>query len=166
VYDFALADRGITQHPAAKVSADVLRELMTDDELNRYSPGDLVTKAMRIEISRRGGLGVDILAKEEAARNYPAVKEHGRVIDAETRLVVVDERLKALLSARRPVSFRTLLSGSVQLWATRIEKLKLRELPGRHDLYVWDDIYEPEFLGYMAGVLRNDRFIREGGAII
>jgi hypothetical protein len=139
---------------------------MAAGELNRYSPGDLVTKAMRIEISRRGGLGADTLSKEEAARNYPAVKDQGRVIDAETRLVVVDERLKALLSAHRPVSFRSLLSGSVQLWATKIEKLGLREFPGRHDLYVWNDAYDPEFLGYMAGVLRNDRFLREGGAII
>jgi CRISPR-associated endonuclease/helicase Cas3 len=170
VYDFALdRSHGITEHPAARVSADVLRELMATGALNQGRPGDLVTKAMRDEISRRGGLGADTLSKVEAARNYPAVKEHGRVIDAETRLVVVDERLKALLSARRPVrpvSFRSLLSGSVQLWATKIEKLKLREFPGRRDLYVWDDIYEPDFLGYMAGVLRNDRFFAEGGAII
>ena len=166
VYDFALADQSITQHPAAKVSAQVLRELMEAGELNRRSPGDIVTSAMRIELSRYGGLGVNALSKEEAAKNYPAVSEHGRVIEADTRVVVVDERLKTLLSERQLVSFRSLLNGSVQLWATKIEKLGLREFPGRHDLYVWNDLYEPEFLGYMAGVLRNDRFLNEGGAVI
>ena len=101
VYDFALADRSITQHPAAKVSAQVLRELMARDELNQSSPGDLVTNAMRDEIARRGGLGADALSKEEASRNYPEVSSLGRVIEAETRIVVVDERLKALLTERR-----------------------------------------------------------------
>jgi CRISPR-associated endonuclease/helicase Cas3 len=166
VYDFSLGDDGITQHPAARVSAHVLRELIATGELNRRSPGDLVTNAMRAELAGRGGLGADALAKEEAARNYPAVSAAGRVIQAETRIVVVDERLKALLTERRVVSFRFLLRGSVQLWATKIEKLGLKELPGRHDLYVWNDAYEPEFLGYMAGVLRNERFLREGGGVI
>jgi len=166
VYDFALADESITQHPAAKVSAQVLRELMAEGELNRSSPGDIVTNAMRAELALRGGLGADALAKEEAGRNYPAVSANGRVIEAETRIVVVDERLKALLAERRAVSFRFLLRGSVQLWATKIEKLGLKELPGRRDLYIWNDAYEPEFLGYMAGVLRNDRFLSEGGAVI
>ncbi len=166
VYDFALADRSITQHPAAKVSAQVLRELMARDELNQSSPGDLVTNAMRDEIARRGGLGADALSKEEASRNYPEVSSLGRVIEAETRIVVVDERLKALLTERRTISFRLLLRGSVQLWAAKIEKLGLKELPGHHDLYAWNDIYEPEFLGYMAGVLRNERFLIEGGAVI
>ncbi len=166
VYDFALSDVGITQHPAAKVSAQVLRELMASGELNRGSPGDLVTNAMRAELAVRGGLGTDALFKAEAARNYPAVSEHGRVIDAETRIVVVDERLKTLLVERRPISFRLLLRGSVQLWATKIEKLGLSQSPGHQDLYVWNDAYEPEFLGYMVSVLRNEQFLRDGGAII
>jgi CRISPR-associated endonuclease/helicase Cas3 len=166
VYDFALADAGITQHPAATISAEVLRDLMADGELNRSSPGNIVTKAMRAELALLGGLGADALAQAEAARNYPDVSVHGSVINAETRIVVVDERLKTLLTERRTVSFRFLLRGSVQLWSTKIEKLGLRKLPGRHDLFAWNDAYEPEFLGYMAGVLRNDRFLREGGAVI
>ncbi|HEX4959325.1 MAG TPA: DEAD/DEAH box helicase [Thermoanaerobaculia bacterium] len=166
VYDFALSDDDITQHPAAKVSAQVLRELMANGEMNRGNPGDIVTNAMRAELAIRGDLDTDMLSKAETARNYPAVSEHGRVIDAETRIVVVDERLKILLAERRPISFRLLLRGSVQLWATKIEKLGLSQFPGRHDLYVWNDAYEPEFLGYMVGVLRNERFLRDGGAII
>lgn len=63
VYDFALDDVGITRHPGASVSADVLRELMNADELNRRNPADVVTKAMREELSARGGLGADPLLK-------------------------------------------------------------------------------------------------------
>jgi CRISPR-associated endonuclease/helicase Cas3 len=166
VYDFALDDVGITQHPAASVSAEVLRQLLAADELNRRDPSDLVTRAMREELSIRGGLGADTLVKAEVERNYPAVKEEGRVIRAETRIVVVDDQLKKQIVERQPVGFRALLRGSVEIWATKIDRLGLRPLPGRRDLFAWDDAYEADFLGYMAGVLRNQRFLQEGGAVI
>jgi CRISPR-associated endonuclease/helicase Cas3 len=166
VYDFALEGDGITQHPAADVSSNVLLDLMAKGELDSGNPSDIVTKAMRRELSERGGLGSDFLVKAEAARDYPKVKELGRVIEADTRLVIVDHHLQNRLIKRGPVSFRTLLRGSVQLWATKIEKLGLEPLPGRRDLYVWNNAYDPDFLGYMEGVLRTRAFIAEGGAII
>lgn len=166
VFDFAIAGDGITQHPAAEVSAEVLRELMTKDELNRRNPADVVTAAMRQELAAWGGLGADALVKAESAKDYPKVMELGRVIDADTRLVVVSRRLQKRLIQRKPVSFRALLRGSVQLWAEKIAKLDLEPLPGRHDLYAWNDAYDPEFLGYMKGVLRTQQFFADGGAII
>lgn len=166
VYDFALDGEGITQHPAATVSADVLHRLLVADELNCGKPADIVTKAMREELSIRGGFDTDPLVNAESARNYPKVKELGRVIDADTRLVVVDSRVKKRLAQRRPVGFRTLLRGSVQLWAAKIDKLGLEPLFGRGDMYVWNDAYDPDFLGYMAGVLRNVEFLAAGGAVI
>lgn len=166
VYDFALDGDGITQHPGARNSADVLRELMLDGELNSLNPSDLVTKAMRREISVSGGLGSDPLLKAEASRDYPAVSEHGRVIVADTRLVVIDGELKKKLVERQPVRLMELLGSSVQMWATKIDKLGLEELPGRPELYAWNGPYEPDFLGYMAGVLQNVQFLREGGAVI
>lgn len=166
VYDFALDDAGITRHPGAAVSADVLRELMGTDELNRRNPADVVTKAMREELSARGGLGADPLLKAEAARDYPAVKLHGRVIDADTRLVVVDEDVKRRIAEWQPVDFQELLRGSVQLWAVRIEKLGLPLLPGRGEIYAWNHAYDSDFLGYMAGVLRLQRFLNDPEALI
>ena len=90
IYDFAITGDGITQHPAADTSSTVLLDLMNRGELNSGNPSDVVTKAMRRELSECGGLGADLLRNAEAARNYPKVKELGRVIDAGTRLVVVD----------------------------------------------------------------------------
>jgi CRISPR-associated endonuclease/helicase Cas3 len=166
VFDFSLIGDGITQHPAACVSADVLREFLVSDRLNHEAPAQLVTHAMREELNRIGGLGTDLLLKAEDARNYPAVKKQGRVIDSDTRLVVIDARLKSRLADRRPVSFRLLLRGSVQIWAYKIEQLGLEAVPGREDLYQWNDAYESHFLGYMAGVLRNREFFKNGGAVI
>lgn len=173
VFDFALAGDGITQHPAAAVSADVLRELMSTDEINRRSPADVVTDAMRRELSMAGGLGADELLKAEGARDYPGVKEHGRVIAADTRIVVIDGDLRRRIVewSRNPASteridFNDLLRGSVQIWARKIDTLRLELLPGRRELYAWNGLYEPEFLGYMAGVLRNQDFLKQGGAVI
>lgn len=166
VYDFSLTGEGTTQHPGAAVSGDVLRELMSRGELNRKNPADIVTSAMCEELRRIGGIGSDPLVKSEAARDYPAVAEHGKVIDADTRLVVVEPRLKTRLIKRQYVSSRMLLRGSVQLWANKIEKLDLELLPGHRELYVWTDGYDSEFLGYMAGILRDMRFFAETGGII
>ncbi len=166
VYDFAIADKGITQHPAANTSADVLRSFLDADKLNTDTPADVVTAAMREELRRTGGLGADLLVKAESERDYPKVEELGRVIDADTRFVVIDPVLKDLLRERVPVDSKTLLRGSVQLWAYKIDQLKLEVVSGREDIYAWNDTYDPEFLGYMAGVLKLEEFMDSGGAVI
>jgi CRISPR-associated endonuclease/helicase Cas3 len=164
VYDFAIAGEGITQHPAANVSAEVLRDLMGKDRLNLEKPADLVTLAMREELKRNGGLPFDLLLKAEAERDYPKVKELSRIIDADTRFVVIEPSLKELLRKHMPVDFKTLLEGSVQIWAHKIGILGLELLPGRKDIYAWNDTYDPDFLGYMSGVLKNEQFMRDNKA--
>lgn len=166
VYDFALVGEGIKQHPAANVSAEVLRDLMGKDRLNRDNPADLVTLAMREEMKCNGGLPSDLLLKAESERDYPKVKELARVIEADTRFVVIDPYLIALLRKHMPIKFRSLLEGSVQMWAYKIDKLGLEQLPGRRDIYAWNDTYDPDFLGYMSGVLRNEQFMRDNKAWI
>lgn len=166
VYDFALSGPGVTQHPCASVSSDVLRELLAADELNRGDPAQVVTMAMHRELSALGGLGHDGLTKAEEARDYPAVAQHGRVIQADTRLVVVQPRLKKRLRAHHAVSFADLLRGSVQIWSTRIDALRLEPLPGRRELYGWDYAYDPDFVGYMAGVLANEQLRGDPGVCI
>ncbi len=166
VYDFALDDAGITRHPAAEVSADVLYGLIASNEMNYRNPADLVTRAMREELSMRGGLGSDPLRKAETARNYPAVSRYGRVIEADTRFVVVKEQLKQRIAERQPISFDELLHGSVQIWAAKISKLRLAPIPGRRDVYSWRYQYDPDFLGYMAGVFRIEEFMADPEALI
>lgn len=166
VYDFALDGMGITRHPGAAVSAGILREFMSAGEMNRASPAEVVTRAMREELSAMGGLGADPLMKAEAARDYPSVKRLGRVINADTRLAVVDEDVKRRIAEWQPVRFHELLRGSVQLWATKISKLGLAALPGRSEIYAWNHDYDPDFLGYMAGVFKLQSFMNDPEALI
>jgi hypothetical protein len=64
------------------------------------------------------------------------------------------------------VSFQELLRGSVQLWATKIGKLGLTALPGRGEVYAWNQDYDPDFLGYMAGVLKLQKYMSDPEALI
>ncbi|OHD17295.1 MAG: hypothetical protein A2Y38_25355 [Spirochaetes bacterium GWB1_59_5] len=166
VYDFALTGEGVTQHPAATVSGCVLADLLGKGVLTRISPADVVTLAMRAELKAYGGLPSDLLLKAGSERDYPKVRELGRVIPTDTRLVVVDPYLKVLLEKHEPVSLKSLLEGSVQIWASKIEKLGLEPLPGRQEIFAWNDVYDPDFLGYMSGVLRNEEFLRAKDAWI
>lgn len=165
VYDFAITGGGTTQHPGAAVSAAILRELMVADALNHAVPADLVTCAMRRELLTGGPLAENALLKAEAERDYPRAQEAGRVIDADTRLVVVADELRERLERREPTSFSSLMNGSVQLWASRIEKLGLEPLAGRDDIYVWNDLYDRDFLGIMAGLLRTAKLLAAGGIV-
>lgn len=165
VIDFALTGPGITQHPGASGSSDILRDFMSNNLLNTMSPADVVTRALVDELRYRGGLSSELLEAEKQ-RDYPRVQDLGRVIQADTRFVVVDKFLQEALGRRDQIDFKALLQGSVQLWARKIDKLRLQSVPGRADIYAWNYEYDPKFLGYMDGVLKLDRFLAEGGAII
>ncbi|MEN6439228.1 MAG: hypothetical protein ABFD97_11685, partial [Syntrophobacter sp.] len=168
VYDFALSGAWITQHPAAAVSAEVLRDLMDRGELNKTSPADIVTEAMKQELRYSGSLPSDLIQAEKE-KNYPKVEELGRVIDTDTRFVIIDPRLEEALRNHEKVDFNSLLRGSVQMWSNKINSLGLKQITryGRaSDMYSWEYEYDPDFLGYMAGVLRHETFLSEGGAII
>lgn len=166
VYDFALSDQGITKHPAAGASADILLDFMKRDMLNTENPADIVTKSMRAELKDQGGLQSDPLVKAEKVKNYPKVQELGRVIDADTRFVVIDPKVKASLTKRERVGFNSLMRGSIQLWSNAIDKLGLEPIYGRREIYFWNDVYDPDFLGYMSAVIRNEEIMSDDGAWI
>lgn len=156
VYDFIVDQgNGITRHPAARYSAAVLARQFENGSFSsdEFDPAALATAAIADEIRDRGGLGHDKLAEAERHRDYPGVAEDGRVINADTRLVVIDPVLRDRLTARSRVPFRDLLLGSVQIWATNIERLGLVPVDGRTDIYWFPYRYDPDFLGYMAGLL-------------
>lgn len=166
VYDFDVQGDLITPNPSATTSSQILRRLLNHDALNGRDPAEIVTDAIRDEVRITGNRDARQLCTAEEHSDYPSVAAQGRVIDADTRIVVVDENLIHLLEMNRPVPFRSLLSRSVQLWATKISKLGLEALPGHKELYRWPMDYDPAFLGIMAGVLGNAEFAIAGGYIV
>lgn len=168
VHDFTIShvDK-LKAHPAAKIPADILARLFEQGKFGgQIDPAEVVTLAMRMEMRQRSsGYRIDLLVDAENERRYPDVAAQGRVIDADTRLVVVDPMLRDRLVERGKVTMQDLLASSVQIWATRTGHLGLDPLPGREEIFWWPHAYDPNFLGYMAGALFLDA-VSKGDAVI
>jgi hypothetical protein len=74
-----------------------------------------------------------------------------------------------MLRKRKKVGYRQLLLHSVQIWTHRITKLPIAPVFShgamKHDaniLYTWTATYDPDFLGYMAGVIPLLEGLRDG----
>lgn len=167
VYDFLVSHiDGLKAHPAAAISAEVLSDLFRDNEFEKaVDPAQLVTLAMWKEIRRWGQPHENALLTAENEIRYPETAKYGKVINADTRLVVVDQDLRSRIIARERVSMQELLSGSVQIWTNRMDRLGLDSLPGRDEIFWWPHAYDPTFLGYMEGALFLEGVV-EGAATI
>ena len=148
------SDDGLTSNPGARQSRRVLRRLFATGQFEQaFSPAELVTSALLEEVrDKSGGLG-DPLVKAEKQNDYPEVAKLGRLIDADTCLVVVKRELLRRLDAVEPLSQRDLLGGSVQIWSRKIDELGLSPIASRPDVFWWPHRYDHDFLGYMAGAL-------------
>lgn len=155
VVDFTIErGEGLTRHPEARIPADVLADLFENDRLRGdIDPAAIVTEALIRQMAQKRR-PPDLLGEAERQGDYPEVASLARLIEADTRFVVVDPGLRARLEKRAHVTMRDLLGGSVQLWARRIDQLALDPISGRPDLYWWPHAYDPDFLGYMAGALK------------
>lgn len=168
VFDFFIsASAGLKAHPAARIPGEELERLLRRGRFQgQINPAELITIAMRNELRERRNQGLSDLVQAEKERNYPEVARLGRVIDADTCLVVVDPTLRDRIVAYEKVPAGELLLGSVQIWSDNISKLGLSPLVGRHtDIYWWPHAYDGTFLGYMDGALALHA-IERGEALI
>lgn len=128
--------------------------------MNISDPAEVSSSAMAQEIA--AGRLTERLREAERQCDYPEVSRLGRVIDADTKVVVVDPILAERIARRERVGFRCLLNGSVQLWIHQIYKLNVSNSPHSPDLYIWKLGYDPNFLGIMDGIIRLDKIISFG----
>jgi CRISPR-associated endonuclease/helicase Cas3 len=153
VWDVRLQDPMFNKHPAFDSSRRVLAEMLQEGEIGTDASA-AVTDALRRELILRDVREkADELRRAEALEEFPRVAELYRVIDSDTRTVVVDPELVRRLENRERVPWRELLRGSVQIWARKVQDLGLQRSDKHEELYYWTGVYDPDFLGYMAGVL-------------
>ena len=170
VWDILLGDNRFAINRAMTISRQAL-DRFTTDELNHMHPTELATLAMRREWTSGAEEKARLLIKYEEDMEYPSVSKGCRVIEADTRTVIIDKSLAEALRKGEKVSRVELMRYSVQMWASKIEKLRPEPLTRRgsssdSDIYVWPYDYDPDFLGYMVGVLKIEEFISAGGAVI
>jgi CRISPR-associated endonuclease/helicase Cas3 len=170
VWDLRLLDDRFRSNPAVTISRRAL-DYFTVDELNCMHPAELATCAMRLEWTSGAEEKARQLIKYEEGMEYPSVSAECRVIDTDTRTVIIDRSLAEAVRKGEKVPRVELMRYSVQVWANKIDKLALEPLTHRRrvsdsDIYVWQYDYDPDFLGYMKGVLKLDEFISAGYAVI
>jgi CRISPR-associated endonuclease/helicase Cas3 len=166
VWDFIVNDPQLTAHPDFKDSRVVVEELFKAD-MWKEDPATLVTYALEQEFKREGG--EDRIAEifdTERVGAYPCVSKLTRLITADTRLAIVDPYLIHSMRLGLRVDPHEVRSHSVQLWSRKIEKLALTRITGDAELYAWEYEYDPDFLGVMAGILKQQQIESDGYAII
>lgn len=170
VWDILLRDDQFRCNPAVSISRRAL-DHFTLGELNQMHPFELATIAMRREWTSGAEEKASQLIEYEDKMEYSSVSKESRVIDTDTRTVIIDKSLAEAVRKRERVSRVEIMRYSVQIWTTKIDKLALEPLA--HDsqlsdsgIYFWSYDYDPDFLGYMKGVMKLENFITSGGAII
>jgi CRISPR-associated endonuclease/helicase Cas3 len=170
VWDILLIDDRFRNNPSVSISRQAL-DRFTLDELNQIHPAELATFAMRREWTCGSDEKARQLIEDEHRMEYPSVSTQCRVIDTDTRTVIIDESLADAVRKGEKVSRHELMRYSVQIWADKIKKLALQPaIQGSRseesEIYVWQYDYDPDFLGYMKGALKLENFIASGGAVI
>ena len=170
VWDIILRDERFRNNPVIAIPRRAL-DYFTIEELNRMHPFELATVAMRREWTSGAEEKARQLIKHEDSMEYPSVSKGCLVIDTDTRTVLIDRSLAEAVRRGEKVSRADIMMHSVQIWANKIDKLALE--PIIHDrqlsdsgIYFWGYEYDPDFLGYMKGVLKLDEFIAAGGAVV
>ncbi len=165
VWDLLLRDDQFRSNPAVEVARNAVARF-SEDELNRLPPADLATQAMRREWTAGADDKARHLVKAEQEMEYPEVANRCRVIEADTVTVVIDPGLAKAVREHKKVSKPELLRYSVQIWAKKTRELALEPIGRTGELYEWRHPYEPDFLGYMAGVLQLQKFLSDPEALI
>lgn len=152
-WDFQLlVDETVTLHPQFKTSRLVFEQLWPAIISHDKSPAELVTRSLEMEFELSGGL-TETIRKHERENNYPKVAEEARVIQSDTRTVIVDREIAAQVIVGKPIPSSVILQNSVQLWSEKIGTLGMESIRRGSDLYHWPSRYDPELIGIMQGIL-------------
>lgn len=154
-----LHDAFLNEHPAFKESARVLLDFFDRDKI---SP-QFCTEALRQELLESNTMDFNNKIKSlEQGLNFMSVAERFKVIESDTYPVIIGQEFIDKLKKYEKVEWQTLQENSVQLWANKIDELRLPPVCDQcPDLFAWPYEYDT-FLGYMAGVIKLKKFSVSG----
>ncbi len=153
--DFKVIDPLFNHHPGFTLSSHILEKLFEEKRFGNDTPADIITEALRRELMSDTEEKHKRIQKMETEMDYPEVAKLYRVIASDTRLVIVDRLLIDRLENQEVVDPKEIIKKSVQLWTNNINKLSVKSLRGYENsgLYAWPYDYDPDFLGYMKGII-------------
>lgn len=154
----------LKHHPMLEDSRWVLHKLFEHADVAPIS-AELCTHALEMELKRSGKAIADLQNSEEYLR-FPEVEQKFKVINTDTRLVVIDAILADKIANHEPVSWKEIQRKSVQLWGYKIDDLGLAGIQGSNEIYRWGDWGYDQFIGCMKGILDTETFTANGGGIL
>lgn len=164
LYCMQLTGEGVTAHPQMLETAPNLVHMIQHGRFTGI-PHEVIGRehagTLKSSMERRRA---ELCLLESECR-YPEVQRQFRVIDADTRLVVVHEELCQLIMNGQKIRFREIVRGSVQIYASQIARLPCKPLCG-HDLWEWTGNYDPKFFGYLADHEMAKEADKNGGFFI
>lgn len=173
VWDFEFADKDtFPDIRALDGSKRALGELFIAGKVSPQVPADLARiclDAMRMEFktgTQKKALE-PVLAENDM--DYPKVADLCRVIQSETKTVLIDRELAARVRKGIPVASMDIVRNSVQVYPYKIANLGFEPvMPGGDELFVLPEswVYDPECYGYMAGWLASQEFRIDHGYFI
>ncbi|WP_418791808.1 CRISPR-associated helicase/endonuclease Cas3 [Phosphitispora sp. TUW77] len=159
MWTFCILEDGMLKlNPGLKESAAVLKGYF---EGKRTIAPELSTQSLADEIALYGLFGKHKkLITNEELQNFRQVERDFKVIDSDTRLVVVDSTVARRLQYGK-VDWRELQKVSVQIAKYKLDELRTPMI--MDNIYRWNLEYD-YFLGYMAGIVKLKKY--RGEAII
>jgi hypothetical protein len=145
----------------------ILRQLLNEGAFDRCDPSELLR--MEYQRSLHGSMEQKVQELEllEKDCRYAALQDRYRVIDADTRVVVVVPDLAEKLKMGERVPFVEIIRGSVQIYASKINALPCRKIETKREcLWEWTGEYDSSFLGYMADTKMVNALYQNGGMVI
>ncbi len=155
-------DEYLLKHPGFEDSAKVLGQMFDENKID----ASFTTEALRREI--RSNPFIEKIQKAERNFEFPEVEKLFKVINTDTRTVVVKEDIVEKLKSHTKVSSHEIMLSSVQIWNYKIlrdNKYGVEEIRGFPELFRWTRDYD-EFLGYMKGIVNLLDFYQKGGGIV
>jgi len=173
VFDFRVSDPMMCDNPQLKTSQNVLKNLFEDKYFEVKDPTEIVTEAMRRELMSDFGdfeeksLGI---IKHELVNDYPEVAQLCKVIDADTRLVVIAPEIAEALKRYEKVASMELIRNSVQIRFFKINSKQFSNfcipIDGHREIYEWHGEYDDKFLGYMKAIIPSLKMEADGYEIV
>ncbi|MEN6384807.1 MAG: DEAD/DEAH box helicase [Phycisphaerales bacterium] len=156
MWTFCISEDGMLKlNPGLKESASVLKGYF---EVNKTISPELSTQSIVDEIALYGLSGKHkSLVDNESIQEFRQVEHDFKVIDTDTRLVVVDATVAEQLKYGK-INWRNLQKVSVQIAKFKLDELKTPMVVD--NIYRWNLDYD-DFLGYMAGIVKLKKYSGE-----
>jgi CRISPR-associated endonuclease Cas3-HD len=162
VWTFKLVENELLKNnPELKESAKILeiffkKKIPIDPELSTESIKEEITTDVVSSIYEK-------LVLAEQINRFPEVEKLFKVINTDTRLVLVDDELADKIKNHKKVDWLELQKKSVNILESKLKESRTSTIiPG---VYHWNLKYDG-FLGYMAGLLENKKFLMGEPCII